>query len=144
MRRNDQQILDMSQNVGSMSLEDNRLYHNVDPRGRGGPGPSLSTGPSLYAGHTALIIPIQTPVPDDLPYYWSPAPSPGSSSPISQNSSLTPTDDMAGNDNANLVRTRSTKSVQASLNRRKSPGPGKFVCHICRDDFTTKHRLKGE
>ncbi|PBL03342.1 hypothetical protein ARMGADRAFT_12190 [Armillaria gallica] len=142
MCRNDQQILDMSQNVGSMSLEDNPPYHNVGPRGRGGPGPSLSTGPSLYGGNTALIIPIQTPMQDDLPY-WSPAPSPGSSSPISPNSSLMPTDGMVGNDNANLVRTRSTKSIQASLNRRKSPGPGKFVCHICRDDFTTKHRLKG-
>ncbi|KAK0223476.1 hypothetical protein IW262DRAFT_1367178 [Armillaria fumosa] len=143
--RNNQQILDMSQNVGSLSLEDKRPYHNEDPQGRGGPEPSLSTGPSLYGGSTALIIPIQTPMParDDLPYYWSPAPSPGSSSPISQNSSLTPIDTMAGNDNVNLAGTRSMKSIQASLNRRKSSGPGKFVCHICRDDFTTKHRLKG-
>ncbi|SJL09900.1 uncharacterized protein ARMOST_13281 [Armillaria ostoyae] len=144
MSRNDQQILDtMSQNVGSMSLEDNRSYHDVGPRGRGGPGSSLSTGPSLSGSNTAFIIPIQTQMPDDLPYYWSPAPSPGSSSPISQNSSFMPTDGMAGNDNANLVRRRSARSVQASMNRRKSPGPGKFVCHICRDDFTTKHRLKG-
>ncbi|KAK0194029.1 hypothetical protein F5146DRAFT_1033915 [Armillaria mellea] len=140
MRRGDQQMLDVSQNVGSMSLEDNRPYYNVGPLGRGGPEPSFSTGPSIY-GNTPSIIPIRTLVPDDLPYYWSPAPSPGSSSPISQRSSLT--DAMAGNDNASLVRTRSTKSIQASLNRRKSAGPGKFVCHICRDDFTTKHRLKG-
>ncbi|KAK0480164.1 hypothetical protein IW261DRAFT_1476494 [Armillaria novae-zelandiae] len=142
MGRNNQQILDISQNVGSMSLEDNRPYHNAGTLGGGGPALSLSTVPSLYGG-TALIIPIQTPSPDELPYYWSPAPSPGSSSPISQSSSLTPIDAMAGNDNVNMAGTRSMKSIRASLNRRKRSGPGKFVCHICQDDFTTKHRLKG-
>ncbi|KAK0205021.1 hypothetical protein DFS33DRAFT_1274004 [Desarmillaria ectypa] len=138
--RNDRQISEMSQNVGRLSLEDNPPYHDMVLRGREGPGSSLVTGSSSYGGNTALLIPIQTPATDNLPF-WSPAPS-GPSSPISTSSSLAPTDGMAGMGNANLGRTRSTRSIQASLSRRK--GPGKFVCDICRDNFTTKHRLKGE
>ncbi|KAK0446194.1 hypothetical protein EV421DRAFT_257620 [Armillaria borealis] len=103
----------MSQNIGGMSLEDN---------------------PALAFRDGAR------PAPDDL--LWSPAP-PGPSSPISLTSSRPPADDTTGDDNGHLGRRRSARSIQASLNRRKSSSPGKFVCHICRDDFTTKHRLKG-
>lgn len=141
MGQSNQQILDMSQNVGLLSLEDSQPWRNMGPQGRGGLEPSLSSGPSLHPGSRAVVIPIQTPI-GNPPYHWPPAPSPGSSSPNFQCSSLTPIDAMAGNDNVN-AGTRSKKSVQASLNRRKSSAPGKFVCHICRDDFTTKHRLNG-
>ncbi|KAK0446199.1 hypothetical protein EV421DRAFT_257782 [Armillaria borealis] len=117
----------MSQNIGGLSLEDNQP---LDFRGRTHPGQLL------YGDNTVLSIS----APDDL--LWSPAP-PGPSSPISLTTSRPPADGRAGNDNGKLGRRRSARSVQASMNRRKSPGPGKFVCHICRDDFTTKHRLKG-
>ncbi len=134
VRLNDPQITEMSQNIGGLSLEDNQP---LDFRGRTHPEQSFVTASSLYGDNTVLSIS----APDDL--LWSPVP-PGPSSPTSLTSSRSPVDGRAGNDNGNLVRRRSARSVQASLNRRKSPGPGKFVCDICRDDFTTKHRLKGE
>ena len=38
----------------------------------------------------------------------------------------------------------SSRQVAAANKRRKNAVPGRFVCHLCPQDFTAKHNLKSQ
>ncbi|KAK0194027.1 hypothetical protein F5146DRAFT_415963 [Armillaria mellea] len=89
-------------------------------------------------GGTSSSIPTQTQVPNDSPFWPTPTPS-----PVSPNSPLLPADGTPWKDRPKRTKSRSNKDKEASLRRRKTQGPGGFVCDICGDDFTAMHRLQG-
>ncbi|KAK0223475.1 hypothetical protein IW262DRAFT_829875 [Armillaria fumosa] len=131
-----QQIMDMSQDVRQISLgiRTTSIFEASKP------GPTtFMDGISPSYGGTSSLIPTQMQVPNE-PYFW-PTPSP---SPVSPNSTLLPADGTPWNDRPKRIKSRSKKDKEASLRRRKTQGPGEFVCDVCGDDFTAMHRLQGE
>lgn len=100
--------------------------------------PIFTDGPSSY-GNTTPLISGQTQVTDGLPFWLTPTPS-----PISLNCPLLPVDGTSSSkSHPQMGKSRSKKDMEASRQRRKMQGPGKYVCKVCGDDFTTKHRLQG-
>ncbi|KAK0500205.1 hypothetical protein EDD18DRAFT_818991 [Armillaria luteobubalina] len=132
-----QQIMNISQDVRQISLG----TRNADSFEASKPGPTTSmdgTSPSSY-GSTSSLIPIQTQPPNELHFWPTPTPS-----PVSPNSPLLSADGTPWKDRPKRTKSRSKKDKEASLRRRKTQGPGEFVCDVCGDDFTAMHRLQGK
>ncbi len=98
----------------------------------------LPTVPSPSYGVSTSSLIVQTQVPDDSSSWTTPTPS-----PVSPNAPLLPVDGMSWKDRPKRTKSRSKKDKEASLRRRKTQGPGEYVCDVCGDDFTAMHRLQG-
>ncbi|PBL03343.1 hypothetical protein ARMGADRAFT_12541 [Armillaria gallica] len=130
------QITDISQDIRQMSLgiETTGIFEASKP----GLKPTFTDGTSPSYGGTSSLIPTQTHVPNDPPFWPTPAPS-----PVSPNSPLLAADGTPWKDRPKRTKSRSKKDKEASLRRRKTQGPGEYVCDVCGDDFTAMHRLQG-